>query len=152
MGSGPILLGGDTEEGGELHGLRGSLWGMSSSNHIWGHPNPGVWYQESLLLFSCTVVFDSLWLHGLQHARLPYLSPSPGVCSNVCPLNWWCHPTISSSVAPSPPALNLSQHRVFSNELALHIRWPKYGNFSFSISPSNEYSGLISFRSDWESL
>ena len=100
MGSGPILLGGDTEEGGELHGLRGSLWGMSSSNHIWGHPNPGVWYQESLLLFSCTVVFDSLWLHGLQHARLPYLSPSPGVCSNVCPLNWWCHPTISSSVAP----------------------------------------------------
>ena len=52
---------------------------------------------------------------------------------------------------PSPPTLNLSQHRVFSSELALHIGWPKYWNFSFSISPSNEYSGLISFRIHWES-
>ena len=52
---------------------------------------------------------------------------------------------------PSPPALNLSI-KVFSNELALHIRWPKYWNFSFSISPSNEYSGLISFRIDWFDL
>ena len=47
----------------------------------------------------------------------------------------------------SPPALNLSQIRVFSNELVLHIRWPKY--WRFNISPSNEYSGLISFRIDW---
>ena len=51
--------------------------------------------------------------------------------------------------SPSPPALNI---RVFSNESALHIRWPKYWNFSFSISPSNEYSGLISFRMDWLDL
>ena len=51
--------------------------------------------------------------------------------------------------SPSPPALNLSQHQVFSNESALHIRWPKYWSFSFSISPSNEYSGLISFRMDF---
>ena len=51
--------------------------------------------------------------------------------------------------SPSPPTFNLSQHRVFSNESALHIRWPKYWSFSFSISPSNEYSGLISFRMDW---
>ena len=48
----------------------------------------------------------------------------------------------------SPPALNFSQHQVFANESALHIRWPKYWSFSFSISPSNEYSGLISFRID----
>ena len=51
--------------------------------------------------------------------------------------------------SPSPPAFNLSQHQVFSNESALHIRWLKFWNFSFSISPSNEYSGLISFRMDW---
>ena len=43
---------------------------------------------------------DSLWPHGLQHARLPCPSPSPGACSNSCPLNRWCHPTISSSVTP----------------------------------------------------
>ena len=52
----------------------------------------------------------------------------------------------------SPPTLNLSEHWVFSSELALHIRWPKYWSFSFSISPSNEYSGLISFRMDWFDL
>ena len=54
------------------------------------------------------------------------------------------HPQLS----PSPPALNLSQH-VISNESALHIRWPEYWSFSFSISPSNEYSGLICFMKDW---
>ena len=51
--------------------------------------------------------------------------------------------------SPSPPPFHLSQHRVLSNELALHFRWPKYWSFSFSISPSNEHSGLISFRMDW---
>ena len=54
--------------------------------------------------------------------------------------------------SPSSPALNLSQHRVFFNESALCIRWPKYWSFTFSISPSNEYSGLISFRTDWFDL
>ena len=58
------------------------------------------------------------------------------------------HPLLS----PSPPTFNLSQLRVFSNESVLHIRWPKYWSFSFSISPSNEYSGLISFRMDWFNL
>ena len=53
---------------------------------------------------------------------------------------------------PSPSAFNLSQHQVFSNELALHIRWSKYWSFSFSIGPSNEYLGLISFRIDWFDL
>ena len=72
-------------------------------------------------------------------------------CSNSCPLSWWCHPTISSSVAPPfPPALNVSQHQGFSSESALHIRWPKF--WSFSISPSNEYSGLTSFKIDWFDL
>ena len=53
-----------------------------------------------LLLFSHSVVSNSLWLHGLHHIRLPCPLLSPGVCSNSCPLNRWCHPTISSSVIP----------------------------------------------------
>ena len=55
---------------------------------------------KGLLLFSCSVVSDSLRPHEQQHARLPCPSLSPGVCSNSCPLSWWCHPTISSSVMP----------------------------------------------------
>ena len=54
--------------------------------------------------------------------------------------------------SPSPPTFNLSQQQVFSKESVLHIRWPKYSSFSFNISPSNEYSGLISFRIDWFDL
>ena len=54
--------------------------------------------------------------------------------------------------SPSPPALNLSQHQGLFSESALHIRWPKYWSFSFNISPSNEYPGLISFRMDWLDL
>ena len=53
-----------------------------------------------VLLFSCSVVSDSLQSHGLQHARLPCQSPTPGACSNSCPSSWWCHPTVSSSVVP----------------------------------------------------
>ena len=92
---------------------------------------------------------DSLRPHGLQHARPPRPSPTPGVYSNSCPLSRWCHPTISSSVTPSPPALNLSQHQGLFKWAALHIRWPKYWSFSFNSSPSNVHSGLISFRMDW---
>ena len=92
---------------------------------------------------------DSLQPHGLQHARLPCPSPSPGVCSNSCPLSWWCHPTISSSVIPSFFPI-FPRIRVFSDELAVCIRWQNY--WSCSISPSNEYSELISFRFDWFDL
>ena len=102
-----------------------------------------------LLLFICSVVSNSLRQpHGLQHTRLPCPSSSPRVCSNSRPLNRWCHKIISlilccpllllSSVFPS--------FTVFSNESALHIRWPKCWSSSFSISPFN--SGLISFRID----
>ena len=52
-------------------------------------------------LFCCSVVSDSLWPHGLQHSRLPCPSPSPRVCSDSCPLSWWCHPTSSSSLSLS---------------------------------------------------
>ena len=102
--------------------------------------------------FSCSVVSDSLPRCGLQHARPPCPSPTPGVYSNSCPLSRRCRPTISSSVVPSPPAFNLPSIRVFSNESLLRIRWPKYWNFSFSIGPSSEYSELISFRMDWLDL
>ena len=101
-----------------------------------------------LLSFSCSVMSDSLWPHGLQHTRLPGSSLSPRVSSNSCLLHQWCHPTISSSVVPFSSCLQSSPVSVFSNELVLHIRWPKYWSFSFSISPSNEYSELISIRID----
>ena len=62
--------------------------------------HPCAWGLKSLSSFSHSVVSDSLQPHGLQHARPPCLSPTPGACSNSCPLSWWCHPTISSSVVP----------------------------------------------------
>ena len=107
---------------------------------------------------------DTLQPYDLQHARLPCISPTPGDCSNSCPLSQGCHPTISSSVVPFSSCLqSFPAFRVFSNASVLHIRWPKYWSFSFSISPlsefivthlipSNEYSGLISFRIDWFDL
>ena len=95
---------------------------------------------------------NSLQPHGLQHARLPCSSPIPRGCSNSCPLTRWCHPTISSSVPVLIPPSIFPCIRVFSNESVLHIRWSKYWSFSFSISPSSEYSGLISFRIDWFNL
>ena len=88
---------------------------------------------------------NSLWPHGLQHARLSCPSPSPKACSNSCPLSQWCHPTISSSVIPFSSCLQSFPASVFSNESLLCIKWPKYRSFSFSIIPSNKYSGLIFF-------
>ena len=95
-------------------------------------------------------LFVSPWTAAHQ-APCPSLSPE--VCSNSYPLSQWCHPAVSSSVIPLLllPSIFLSI-RVFSDESALCIRWPKYWSFSFSISPSSEYSGLISFRIDWFDL
>ena len=95
---------------------------------------------------------DSLRPHGLQHARPPCPSPTPGVYSDSCPLSQWCHPTISSCLPLLLPPSIFPSIRVFSNESALWIRWPKYWSFSFNISPSNEHPGLISFRMDWLDL
>ena len=96
---------------------------------------------------------DSLRPHGLQHARPPCPLPAPGPYSNSCPLSWWCHPAISSSVFSFSSCLQSSPASGgrFS-ESVLHIRWPKYWSFSYNISPSNEDSGLISFRMDWLDL
>ena len=98
-----------------------------------------------LLLFSCQVMSDSLRLHGLQHTRPPCPSSSLGVCPSSCPLIWWFSSTDWSSnhlilcylllLLPSIfPSI-----RVFSNELAICIRWPKYWSFSFRISPTRVF-------------
>ena len=102
----------------------------------------------SSVQFSHSVMSDSSWPNGPQNARPPCPSPTPGVYSNSSPLSQWCHPTISSSVVPFSSCLQSFQASGFFQELALHIRWPKYWSFNFSISPSNEHSGLISFRVD----
>ena len=102
--------------------------------------------------FSSSVISDSSRPHELQHARLPCPSPTPGVTQThvhrvsdtIQPSHLCWSLLLLSSVLPSI--------RVFSNESVLCIRWPKYWSFSFSISPSNEYSGLISFRMDWLDL
>ena len=82
--------------------------------------------------------------------RLPCPSPCPRVCSNSWPLSWRYHPTILSSALLLPSVF--PSIRVFSNESALRIKWRKYWNFNLSIRPSNEHSGLISFRIDWLDL
>ena len=95
---------------------------------------------------------DTLRPHGQSASRFPVLHfPSEFAQTLVHWVNDATQPLPPLS-PPSPPAFNLSQHQGLSNELALHIRWPKYSSFSFSISPSNEYSGMISFRIDWFGL
>ena len=88
-----------------------------------------------------------------RHARPPCPPSTPRIYPNSCPLSQWCHPTISSSCRPLLllPSF-FPSIRVFSNETALHIRWPKYWSFSINISLSNEHSGLISFRMNWLDL
>ena len=97
---------------------------------------------------------DSLWPCGLQQAKFPCPSLSPRVCSNSCPLSRQCHSTIYSCCPLLLLPSIFPSIRVFSYESALHIRWPKYWilSFSYSISPSNEHSGLIFFRIHWFAL
>ena len=102
--------------------------------------------------FSRSVVSDSLWPHEPQHTRPPCPSPTPTVHRNPCPLSWWCHPTISSCVIPFSCLQSFPASGSLPMSSGLHIRWPKYWSFSFNISPSIEYPGLISFRMDWLDL
>ena len=97
------------------------------------------------LLYSCSVMSDFLWPHGLQHARLPCPSLSPGVCTNSCPLSQWCHPTISSSVIPSPPTFNLSQHQGL-------FKWVHFVSGGQSIGVPASASVLPMNIQDWFSL
>ena len=93
---------------------------------------------------SCLTLCDTMDCSTSGFSVLHYLTE---FAQTHVPLSQWCHPTISSSVTPF--SFCFPSIRVFSNESILHIRWPKYESFSFNISPSNEYSGLISFRIDW---
>ena len=136
------------ESYGLMQPLRSRPWSHSLETQIMVHAKD----QLSSVHFSCSVVSDSLRPHEPQHARPP------------CPLSTTSLPKLMSieSVMPSDhlilchPLLFLPSIfpniRVFSNESALRIRWPKYWSFSFSISPSNEHPGLISFRMNWLDL
>ena len=96
---------------------------------------------------------DSLWPNGLQYTRLPCPSLFPQVCSNSCPLSQWCHPTISSSITPfsfCPQSFPASESFLVNQLFASDGQ--SIGSFNLSINPSNEYSGLISFRIDWFDL
>ena len=104
------------------------------------------------MFFIHWVMSSSLQRHGLKHARLPCPSPTPGACSDSCPSSQWCHPTISSSVIPFssclqsfPASGSLLMSRLFTSS------GHSFGAY-FSISLSNEYLGLISFRVDWFNL
>ena len=95
---------------------------------------------------------DSLQTHESHHARPPCPSPTPGVHSDSRPWSQWCHPAISFSVIPfssCPQSLPASESFPMSQ---LCMRWPKYWSFSFSIIPSKEILGLISFRMNWLDL
>ena len=103
----------------------------------------------SVSQFSCSVVSHSLQPHRLQHTRLPCPSPTPRVCSNLIPLSQWCHPTISSSVVPFSSSLqSFPASGSFPISQFFASGGQKYWSFSFSISLSNEYSDLLSFRID----
>ena len=110
------------------------------------------WQKFQSVQVSHSVVSDSLWPHGLEHTRPHCSPPTPRNCSNSYPSSRWCHPTIFLCRSLFLLPLTFPSIRVFSNNSVLHIRLPKYWNFTFSISPSNEYSGLISFRVDWFDL
>ena len=101
--------------------------------------------------FCPSVMSDSLQPHAVQLARLPCASPTPSVYSNSCPTSPWCLPTFSYHPLLLLPS-TFPSIRVFSSESVLPNRWTKCWSFSFSISPSNAYSGLISFRMDWMDL
>ena len=106
----------------------------------------------SSVQFSRSVMSDCLQPHELQHTRPPCPSPTSGVHSDSRPSSQWCHPAISSSVVPfssCPQSLPASQSFPMSQ---LFLRWPKSWSFSFSIIPSKEHPGLISFRMDWLNL
>ena len=141
---------------------------------IWASSN--TWFLLAYIwvifytIFCCLLQFSSVQLlscvcligpHELQYSQLPCPSPTPGACSNSCPLSPWCLPTILSSVIllfhlvhhpsrPSSPAFSLSQYQHLFQWVSTshHVTIMKW-SFSFSSSPSNEYSGLISFRIDW---
>ena len=119
-----------------------NIWKLFSSKGL------SYWQRTNTCCCSVAVVSDSLWSHGLQHARLPCPSLSRRVCSNSCPLSPWCHPTISSSVSSCS---SCSQSFLASGYFPMSRLFAS-GNQSIRASASNEYSWLISFSIDWLDL
>ena len=94
--------------------------------------------QFSSVQFSCSIMSNSLHSHGLQHARPPCPSPTPGIYSNSCPLSWWCHPTTSSSVVPASSLLQT---------------FPASGFFQMSrISSSHQVTKVLGFQLQYQSF
>ena len=110
--------------------------------HLWHWQVDSFYLPFRSIQFSPSVLSDSLRPHGLQHARPPCTSTTPGVYSNSCPLSQWCHPTISSSVIPFSHLQSFPASGLFK-WVSSYIRWPKYWSFGFNISPSNEYLGYL---------
>ena len=102
--------------------------------------------------FSCSVMSDSLRPHESQHARPPCPSPTSTVYSNSCPSSRWCLPAISSSVVPSPPAPNPSQHQSLFQSVNSSHEVAKVLEFQLQHQSFNEHTGLISLRMDWLDL
>ena len=109
-------------------------------------------YKHVHYQFSHSVVSNSLWSHGLQPTRLSCPSPTLGACSNSCPSRQWCHPTMWSSVTPFSCLQSFPASGSFQMSQLFASGGQSIVAFSFSISPSNEYSGLISLRIDWLDL
>ena len=124
------------------------FWGFEKQSKTFSFlATPDSSVQFSSVTQSCLTLCNCMdWM---QSTRLPCPSPTSRACSNSCPSRQWCHLTISSSVVPFSSCLQSFKILGFSSESVLRITWPKYGSFSYSISPSNEYSGLISFKIDW---
>ena len=130
-------------------------WGLNRANREdWNIQSPRdlqggkrTWRLRAVT-HSCSVAANSTWPHRLQQIRLPVLHHLPELAqTHVHWIGDAIHPLILSS--PSPSAFSLSKRQGLFNESALRIRWPKIWSFNFSITPFSEYSGLISFRTDW---
>ena len=153
-----------------------SLCDVSSPSHEFLITVPGFLrsshlYQGKILFYFahfCPFYVTHIWCSVLKSCLSLEIPRTPGflvvtiswcavylvaaVCSNSCSLSRWCYLTISSFCPLLLLPSIFPNIRVFSNESALHIRWPKYWSFSFNINPSNEHPGLISFRMDWLDL
>ena len=116
---------------------------------VWKNDGYYLYHLISSIQFSHSVMSDSFRPHWLQNTRPPCPSPTPGVYTNSYPSSWWCHPNISSSVISFTSCLqSFPAWESFQMSQLFCIRWQKYWNFSFSISLSSEYSGLISCKMD----
>ena len=114
---------------------------------------PGRQTYKQFIVVAVSESLSHVWLFVTPWIAASQASPFFSISQSLPKLHWWCHPAISSSEALFSFCFSVFPSiRDFSSETAVCIRWPKYWSFSFSISPSNEYSGLISLKIDWFDL